>query len=79
MDQLVMSSESMAPSKPKRALEAPTEILCWMNREESKLPPNPEITYSTPISTVIYNYTIVNNIFCINHENNNEIRKLYTS
>jgi len=58
-----MSSESIPPSKPKRALEAPTEILCSMKREESKLPPNPEITYSSPISTVIYNYTIVNKYF----------------
>lgn len=56
IDQLVMSSDSMPPSKPKRALEAPTEILCWMNRDESKLPPNPDITNSSPISTAIQLY-----------------------
>ena len=80
IDQLVMSSESMPPSKPKRALDAPTEILCWMKREESKLPPNPDITNSSPISTVLKNnYTIVKKIFCMNYANNNEIRELYTS
>lgn len=56
IDQLVMSSDSMPPSKPKRALEAPTEILFWMNRDESKLPPNPDITNSSPISPVIQLY-----------------------
>jgi len=51
-----------------------------MKREESKLPPNPDITNSSPISTVLKNnYTIVKKIFCMNYANNNEIRELYTS
>ncbi|WVZ17065.1 hypothetical protein V8G54_010047 [Vigna mungo] len=49
--QLVMSSESMPPSKPKSAPEAPTEMFDWMKRAESKLPPNPDMTNSSPIST----------------------------
>jgi len=48
-----MSSESMPPSKPKSAPEAPTEMFDWMKRAESKLPPNPDITNSSPISTVV--------------------------
>lgn len=48
-----MSSESMPPSKPKSAPEAPTEMFDWINRAESKLPPNPDMTNSSPISTVV--------------------------
>ena len=51
MVQFVMSSESMAPSSPKRAPEAPTDISDLMDREDKRLPPNPEITYSIPIFT----------------------------
>lgn len=43
----------MPPSKPKRAPEAPTETFSPMKRAESKLPPNPEMTNSNPISTAI--------------------------
>ena len=46
-----MSSESMPPSNPKSAPEAPTEIFDWIKRADSKLPPNPEIIYSNPIRT----------------------------
>ena len=52
MVQFVMSSDNIAPSNPKSALEAPTDIFDWINRAESKLPPNPEMTYSKPIRTV---------------------------
>lgn len=48
-----MSSESMPPSKPKSAPEAPTEMFDWINRAESKLPPNPDMKNSSPISTVV--------------------------
>ena len=41
----------MAPSSPKRAPEAPTDISDLMDREDKRLPPNPEITYSIPIFT----------------------------
>lgn len=47
-----MSSESIPPSKPKSAPEAPTEIFDWIKRADSKLPPNPEMTYSKPTFTV---------------------------
>lgn len=47
-----MSSESMLPSKPKSAPEAPTEIFDCINRAESKLPPNPEMIYNNPTRTV---------------------------
>lgn len=39
-----MSSESMPPSNPKRAPEAPTEMFSWMKRPDNRLPPNPEMT-----------------------------------
>jgi hypothetical protein len=42
MLQFVISSESIAPRSPKRAPEAPTEMLFLINREESTLPPNPD-------------------------------------
>lgn len=51
--QLVMSSESIPPSKPKSAPEAPTEMSDWMKSADNTLPPNPEMTYSNPIRTVI--------------------------
>lgn len=47
-----MSSESIPPSNPNKAPEAPTEMFDWMNREDNRLPPNPDITYSKPIRTV---------------------------
>ena len=40
--QFVISSESIAPRSPKRAPEAPTEMLFLMNKEDSTLPPNPD-------------------------------------
>lgn len=49
--QLVTSSESMAPSNPKRAPEAPTEMFVWMKSDDNKLPPSPEMTYINPIRT----------------------------
>ena len=41
--QLVMSSESMPPSNPKSAPEAPTEMFDWRKSADIKLPPNPEM------------------------------------
>lgn len=46
-----MSSESMAPSNPKTAPEAPTDIFDWMKRADNKLPPNPAMRYSNPMRT----------------------------
>lgn len=46
-----MSSESMPPSNPKSAPDAPTEILFWIKRDDNKLPPRPEMRYSNPIRT----------------------------
>lgn len=42
--QLTRSSESIAPSKPNNAPEAPTEIVVRTNKEDNKLPPIPDIT-----------------------------------
>ena len=43
----------MLPSNPKRAPEAPTEMLLDVRkRADIKLPPNPEMTYNRPIFTV---------------------------
>lgn len=39
-----MSSESIAPSKPNNAPEAPTEIFFLTNRADNKLPPTPAKT-----------------------------------
>lgn len=39
----------MAPSNPKSAPEAPTEMVDLMNRADNKVPPNPDTTYRTPI------------------------------
>lgn len=47
-----MSSESIPPSKPKSAPEAPTEILDWIKSDDNILPPKPDTTYSNPILTV---------------------------
>lgn len=47
----MISSESIAPSSPKSAPEAPTEILFLMKREERILPPSPDRRYITPIRT----------------------------
>ena len=41
--QLVMSSESMPPSNPKSAPEAPTEMFDWRKSADIKLPLNPEM------------------------------------
>jgi len=38
------SSESIPPSKPNNAPDAPTEMPVCMNNEDSKLPPKPDIT-----------------------------------
>lgn len=47
-----MSSESMPPSNPKTAPEAPTETVAGsINRADSKFPPIPEIKYSNPTLT----------------------------
>ena len=50
-----MSSESIAPKRPKRAPEAPTDMVGFSAGlrliDESKLPPNPESTYKHPILT----------------------------
>lgn len=51
MVQLVRSSDNIAPRKPKRAPEAPTEMLVLIKRDETRLPPNPEKRYITPIRT----------------------------
>ena len=51
MVQLVRSSESIEPRRPKRAPEAPTEISFLINNEDSMLPPIPDIMYMTPILT----------------------------
>ena len=50
--QFVMSSESMAPSSPKSAPDAPTEMLDLMKRADIRLPPSPERMYMMPILTV---------------------------
>lgn len=39
----------MPPSNPNRAPEAPTEILDAVNREDNRLPPNPDMIYNRPI------------------------------
>lgn len=48
---MVKSSDSIEPRRPKRAPEAPTEILFLINREDSMLPPSPANRYITPILT----------------------------
>lgn len=45
------SSESIEPRSPKRAPEAPTEMLFLINREDKTLPPIPDNRYITPILT----------------------------
>lgn len=54
--QFVMSSDSIEPNSPNSAPEAPTDIFDTINREDSKLPPTPEITYSVPILTATDNH-----------------------
>jgi len=45
----VIISETDPPSKPNKAPEAPTPISAFSRkREESKLPPNPEMRYQQP-------------------------------
>lgn len=46
-----MSSESIAPKSPKRAPDAPTEMLVLMKKADSMLPPNPDKRYIIPIRT----------------------------
>lgn len=53
MVQFVISSDSIAPRRPKRAPEAPTEMLFLIKREDSILPPNPDNRYMNPILTDI--------------------------
>lgn len=48
MDQLVMSSESMAPRRPKSAPEAPTETPFLMKSTDRMLPPSPDTRYTRP-------------------------------
>lgn len=48
----MISSESIPPSKPKSAPDAPTEILDWIKSDDNILPPKPDTTYSNPILTV---------------------------
>lgn len=50
--QFVRSSESMHPSNPNNAPDAPTEMVLRMNKQDDMLPPSPDITYSNPIRTV---------------------------
>jgi len=47
----VKSSESIEPRRPKRAPEAPTEILFLINNDDNILPPIPDNRYITPILT----------------------------
>lgn len=42
----------MPPSNPKRAPEAPTDMLAWIKSADSMLPPRPEMMYRRPILTV---------------------------
>lgn len=51
-----MSSDSIEPNSPNSAPEAPTDIFDTINREDSKLPPTPEIRYSVPILTATDNH-----------------------
>jgi hypothetical protein len=51
MVQFVISSESIAPRRPNKAPDAPTDILFLMKREERTLPPNPERRYIAAILT----------------------------
>lgn len=51
-----MSSDSMEPNSPNSAPEAPTDIFDTINKDDSKLPPTPEITYSVPILTATNNH-----------------------
>lgn len=46
------SSESIPPSNPNNAPEAPTDMVVLWNKDENKLPPIPANIYSGPILTV---------------------------
>ena len=50
--QFVRSSESMDPSNPNNAPDAPTEIVLRINKHDNMLPPIPDIRYNNPIRTV---------------------------
>ena len=52
-----MSSDSMEPNSPNSAPEAPTDIFDTINKDDSKLPPTPEITYSVPILSATDNHS----------------------
>lgn len=54
MVQFVMSSESIDPSKPNSAPEAPTETPFLKKRAERTFPPNPDTMYIRPTLTEIY-------------------------
>lgn len=58
MVQLIINSESIAPSNPKTAPDAPTEMFERTKRPDIKLPPSPAMTYSKPIRTVSGNREI---------------------
>lgn len=49
-----MSSESIAPSNPNKAPDAPTDTLSPLVsvKQDIRLPPSPEITYKAPVLTV---------------------------
>jgi hypothetical protein len=48
MVQLVISSDSIAPRRPKSAPEAPTETPFLRKSTESTLPPKPDTRYTSP-------------------------------
>jgi hypothetical protein len=55
MVQFVMSSESIDPSKPNRAPDAPTETPLFLKkRAERTFPPNPDMMYIRPTLTETY-------------------------
>lgn len=54
MLQFVISSDSIDPSKPNRAPDAPTETPFLKKRAERTLPPNPDTRYIKPTLTEIY-------------------------
>ena len=50
----MISSESIAPSNPNKAPDAPTDTLSPLEavKQDIRLPPRPERTYKAPILTV---------------------------
>ena len=53
----MVSSESIAPSNPNKAPDAPTDTRSPLEsvKQDIMLPPSPEITYKAPILTVVSN------------------------